>query len=843
MSGESRSSQSPQAPSGSESDLGVLSPFSCQLCRMRKLKCDKALPRCGRCAKTSEKCDYPSARKKPVINPAMRPKLRDMQTRIRDLEARLESQNSPPEHQAFGAELIDTGRFERLPPPNVVDELTTIYFTKLQSDSFMIHGERYIASLYRPTHMQPPMCLQYAILAAGASASQIYGHMAEAFYVRARQYIQADEMKSDSEQISLAHCQAWVLIGHFEAQHLWFSRASMSIARAIRLAHILGLHRLDGKNAAGLTLPPALDFTEEEERRKTFWVVFTTDRITSSTGGWPTMMDWRSIQTRLPTSIDAFLSSTPVATITLKQALGQGMYELSTSACRVVAVHLFNECFNFSRASEEDEDNNDWDQLQKLDEAVTNAFATLPLDLRCPENIDNPAAVLINLQLHTALICIHRSVTTRSQMDMSLLPHINSRVMESALQIMMTVALVSDLSIRFRNPLVSFATFVAASFFLTDFSTTGNRQSEDNFTALMSIMTEVGKTNMFAASLAVRLVQNLKASAIDQGTIGTLLAELNMDAPIPGQEDEENGIVVLCPVAGTPEQVGLEQAFDFKLYRYTPSLPAAIVSVVVFAILTAAHIWRLYRVKAYYFTAFTIGGLFQTIGYIGRIWSHFDKESIGGFVIQAILILVAPALYAASIYMILGRLIRTVGATHLSLIPVQWVTRIFVTGDVIAFGLQAGGGGIQSAGTLDMYETGEKIIIAGLFVQIVVFGFFVVTSFLFHYRLAKSPTTESLQGDVPWKRYLYVLYASSFLILVRSIFRVVEYLQGNKGYLISHEVFLYVFDAILMALVMLILSIWYVEYLQTEPKVSDAENVELSSYDTSGPNEDQVRQK
>ncbi|KAG8361539.1 hypothetical protein FVEN_g913 [Fusarium venenatum] len=516
---------------------------------------------CGRCAKTNEKCDYPAARKKPVINPAMRPRLRDMQSRIRDLEARLESQNSPPEFQPFSTELIDTGRFERLPPPHIVDELTTIYFTKLQSDSFMIHGERYIASLYRPTHMQPPMCLQYAILAAGASASQTYGHMAEAFYVRARQYIQADEMKSDSEQVSLAHCQAWVLIGHFEAQHLWFSRASMSIARSIRLAHILGLHRLDGKNSAGLTLPPALDFTEEEERRKTFWVVFTTDRITSSTGGWPTMMDWRSIQTRLPTSIDAFLSSTPVPTITLKQALGQGMFELSTSACRVIAVHLFNECFNFSRASEEDEDNNDWTQLQKLDEAVTNAFATLPSDLRCPENMDNPAAVLINLQLHTAMICIHRAVTTRSQMDMSLLPHINSRVMESALQIMMTVALVSDLGIRFRNPLVSFATFVAASFFLTDFTTSGNRQSEDNFTALMSVMSEVGKTNMFAASLAVRLAHNMRACAVDHGTVGKvemLMADLDIDAPIPGQEDAENGIVVLCPIVPKPGPISLD---------------------------------------------------------------------------------------------------------------------------------------------------------------------------------------------------------------------------------------------------------------------------------------------
>ncbi|KAI6758553.1 hypothetical protein HG530_010793 [Fusarium avenaceum] len=275
-------------------------------------------------------------------------------------------------------------------------------------------------------------------------------------------------------------------------------------------------------------------------------------------------------------------------------------------------------------------------------------------------------------------------------------------------------------------------------------------------------------------------------------------------------------------------------AFDFKLYRYDPSLPAAIVSVVIFAILTVLHTWRLFRVRAYYFTAFTIGGIFETVGYCGRIWGHFDKLSVGGFVMQAIPILVAPALFAASIYMILGRLIRTVGASHLSLVPVRWVTRIFVTGDVIAFSLQAGGGGIQSAGTLDLYELGEKVIVAGLFVQIVVFGFFVLTSVLFHFRLRKNPTTESLRGDVPWARYLYVLYASSFLILVRSIFRVIEYLQGNKGYLISHEVYLYVFDAILMALVMAVFLVWYVDSLQDERKSQDIEERELSSYESPG---------
>lgn len=49
--------------------------------------------------------------------------------------------------------------------------------------------------------------------------------------------------------------------------------------------------------------------------------------------------------------------------------------------------------------------------------------------------------------------------------------------------------------------------------------------------------------------------------------------------------------------------------FDFKLYRYTPSLATAAVSATVFAILTALHGWRLLRVRAYYFTPFTIGGI------------------------------------------------------------------------------------------------------------------------------------------------------------------------------------------------------------------------------------------
>jgi len=204
----------------------------------------------------------------------------------------------------------------------------------------------------------------------------------------------------------------------------------------------------------------------------------------------------------------------------------------------------------------------------------------------------------------------------------------------------------------------------------------------------------------------------------------------------------------------------------------------------------------------------------ETIGYAARIVSHNDKESVIAYSVQAILILVAPALFAASIYMILGRIIISLRAQHLSLIPVRWLTKAFVCGDIVSFSLQAAGGGIQASGTIEAYDRGEKIILAGLFVQIVVFGFFVITSGLFHVKCLKNPTLAAREDAFPWKLDLNVLYTVSIIILVRSIFRVVEYLQGNGGYLISHEVFLYIFDAILMAIVMVVFLIWYVDHLQ-----------------------------
>ncbi|KAL8398582.1 hypothetical protein RB594_008419 [Gaeumannomyces avenae] len=274
--------------------------------------------------------------------------------------------------------------------------------------------------------------------------------------------------------------------------------------------------------------------------------------------------------------------------------------------------------------------------------------------------------------------------------------------------------------------------------------------------------------------------------------------------------------VQMAPNATAGAAPGVDpEAFDFQLYRYVPDLLAAITSAAIFAILTVLHLLRIARHKSYYFLAFAVGGIFEMIGYVGRAMSHGDKTSLGPYIMQSLLILLAPALFAASIYAILGQLIVAVRANHLAPIRASRTTKIFVGGDVISFLLQMVGGGLQAAGSLDFYLLGEKIILTGLFIQMAFFSFFIVNAVIFHARLSGQPPVT----DIPWSRHLYVLYSVSIVILVRNLFRVVEYLQGNHGNLVSHEIFLYIFDMALMATVMVIFMIWYVDDLSPKSRM------------------------
>lgn len=58
---------------------------------------------------------------------------------------------------------------------------------------------------------------------------------------------------------------------------------------------------------------------------------------------------------------------------------------------------------------------------------------------------------------------------------------------------------------------------------------------------------------------------------------------------------------------------------------------------------------------------------------------------------QSVLLLVAPALFAASIYMELGRIVLMVDGERSLFIRRTWLTKLFVAGDVLSFLMQSSG--------------------------------------------------------------------------------------------------------------------------------------------------------
>jgi hypothetical protein len=131
--------------------------------------------------------------------------------------------------------------------------------------------------------------------------------------------------------------------------------------------------------------------------------------------------------------------------------------------------------------------------------------------------------------------------------------------------------------------------------------------------------------------------------------------------------------------------------------------------------------------------------------------------------------------------MILGRLIRATSAESYSIIRVNWVTKIFVGGDIFSFLVQALGAGMLSgAKTQNSKKRGETVILAGLIFQIVIFCFFILVALVFHNRLRTRPTEKSTASGLPWERLMFMLYGVSVLITTRNVFRVIEYAMGGK---------------------------------------------------------------
>jgi hypothetical protein len=179
-----------------------------------------------------------------------------------------------------------------------------------------------------------------------------------------------------------------------------------------------------------------------------------------------------------------------------------------------------------------------------------------------------------------------------------------------------------------------------------------------------------------------------------------------------------------------------------------------------------------------------------------------------------------------------------------------------------------------------LIRLGQVLVIIGLFAQLLFFGLFVFVAGAFHWRLVhdrpvkkhlsfryfhwlhrfgfwkrngkvanERPSSSSFLVDssgregtaikmeeLMWLRHITTLYITSGLVFVRSVFRVAEYIQGEDGYLLSTEVYLYAFDAALMLVVMMLFNVVHPSQITKSTKVNSGVQggIELRGDDSGG---------
>jgi hypothetical protein len=338
-------------------------------------------------------------------------------------------------------------------------------------------------------------------------------------------------------------------------------------------------------------LPPPRTWIEAEERRRTWWVVFLADRYLSSTTGWPSLVDERHVRTNLPSTEEYFAAGTandpPIPLSKGLQQLEQGRgAQVSPLAIRILAANellhaLDNNPQHFSETEDSDKFLNGlyWARHGQIDTNLTTLTMLLPERLhllRTPRTLD---AILVHASTNMATIHLHRTALAllyerppRAPEDPDhqlLIAQSQARLLPAAEGILAVFRAAGDgVGTAIRNPLLSFAAYLAAAVFLEDHfrevageegrpQERGPGQSEEKLRYLARTLVFFGRKSPLVRAVAYQLAADMKRTGYDSSlmdrvveqvdTLGGSKSEIRVRGEMGGGSP-----VVFCPALATP---------------------------------------------------------------------------------------------------------------------------------------------------------------------------------------------------------------------------------------------------------------------------------------------------
>ncbi|KAM7188556.1 sphingoid long-chain base transporter RSB1 [Rhypophila sp. PSN 637] len=241
------------------------------------------------------------------------------------------------------------------------------------------------------------------------------------------------------------------------------------------------------------------------------------------------------------------------------------------------------------------------------------------------------------------------------------------------------------------------------------------------------------------------------------------------------------------------------------IYGYTPSFALALLGVILFFLFSLVHIFQLFRHRSWYFTTFSIGLMFEVVGYIARVLSaKKNPYNLIYFIIQYFFIVTAPVFLSAAIYTILSSLINRLGREYSVLSP-KIILWFFITSDVIATITQIAGAaliGVKQSRREDP-TSANNILLGGLAYQVFSIGLFIILTSIFLWR------TRHKLGAFGLKPFIAAFSVATLMVYLRTVFRLAETAEGLGGELSTREVFFGTLEFMPVVLAVILFTAWH----------------------------------
>ncbi|KAL8995315.1 MAG: hypothetical protein Q9169_004919 [Polycauliona sp. 2 TL-2023] len=238
-------------------------------------------------------------------------------------------------------------------------------------------------------------------------------------------------------------------------------------------------------------------------------------------------------------------------------------------------------------------------------------------------------------------------------------------------------------------------------------------------------------------------------------------------------------------------------------YGYLPSLAPGIAFSVLFGFSMLWHAYQAFRTRTPWLWVLVVGGLGEVIGWVTRSIANGCSYSVPLFQMQLSALIISPTFITAGIYIVLARIIPYVGTDKSPLKP-KFYLYIFICVDVVSLGVQAAGGGLAAKAFAKGTDTkiGTNIMVAGIIFQMVSIIVFEVLFCL---------VTFKALPQIKASRSLSLLCGATTIsvaaILVRSVYRTIELLQGWRGELITEENYFIALDGTMIVVALLVYNI------------------------------------